>query len=381
MEMKYVEDPRINKRVAKVIEELKEEIISRFHPKSIILTGSFGGGEATVFDENGKLKFLSDCEIILIPYRWMFNRKELDEFQRYFYEKTGLKVEIWGFTQTFYLFLPFMRRNVKPTIANYDLKYGSRIFYGKNYLERIPNFKPEGIPLWEGIRLLFNRMAEALEHFSLENPTEEMIFWTDKIILACQDTLLLSIHRYHPSYKKRNEIFQNVFEKHFSWLKRISPTFSSLTVEATESKLGIKRKNRDAMKYWFEVVRASDIVFRYIVSRGFGLHFEDYIEFQRKYIACKRIRKSYDFLQELLYIAKVLRYKNSSFLRRIKHLNLWRHITYSLVPLCYFGTSEENKHYLKRVRELLKEFNIQNRDNNDYYHVIRTVLSMWRCLC
>ncbi|RLI82547.1 hypothetical protein DRP04_03740 [Archaeoglobales archaeon] len=384
MEMKYTEDPGINKRVTEIIEELREEIVSRFHPKSIILSGSFGRGEATVFDEKGKLKFLSDCEIILIPYKWIFNRRELDEFQLYFYEKTGLKVEIWGFTQTFYLFLPFMKKNTKPTIANYELKYGSRVIYGKNYLEKIPNFKPEDIPLWEGVRLLFNRMAEALEHFSLENLTEEMIFWTDKIILACQDALLLSIHRYHPSYKKRNEIFQNVFEKHFGWLKGNFPHFLKLTVEATESKLGIKRKNRDAIKYWFEVVRASDIVFRYIVSREFGLHFEDYIEFQRKYIKymiCKKIRKSFDFLQELLYVAKVLRYKNFPFLTRIKHLNLWGHITYSLIPLCYFGTLEENKHYLKRVKEVLEELNIQNSGNNSDYHVIRTVLSMWRGLC
>jgi hypothetical protein len=74
--MKYVEDPKLNEKVAKVIEELKEEIISHLHPESIIITGSFGRGEATVVEEDGKLNFLSDCEVILIPYKWIFSRKK-----------------------------------------------------------------------------------------------------------------------------------------------------------------------------------------------------------------------------------------------------------------------------------------------------------------
>jgi len=33
------------------------------------------------------------------------------------------------------------------------------------------------------------------------------------------------------------------------------------------------------------------------------------------------------------------------------------------------------------VKEVLEELNIQNSGNNSDYHVIRTVLSMWRGLC
>jgi len=138
MEGNFVEDPKLNEKISRVIEELRDEIISRFRPKSIIITGSFGKGEARVVEENGKLKFLSDCEVILIPYKWVFSRKKLEEFEHEFYKRTGLKVEIWGFTPTIYLCIPFMNKRMKPLIANYDLKYGSKVIYGKNYLEKIP---------------------------------------------------------------------------------------------------------------------------------------------------------------------------------------------------------------------------------------------------
>jgi hypothetical protein len=156
MEMRYVASPELNEKVAEIIGELKEEVITRFRPKSIIITGSFGRGEAKVVEEGGKLKFLSDCEVILIPYKWIFSRRKLDEFEREFYERTGLKVEIWGFAPTIYLCIPFLSKRMKPLIANYDLKYGSKVVYGKNYLEKIPGFKPEDIPIW-GDKIAFKQ--------------------------------------------------------------------------------------------------------------------------------------------------------------------------------------------------------------------------------
>ena len=53
----------MNAKVGEIVVALKEEIISSIHPKSIILSGSFGKGEVTVIEgKKGGLKFLSDCE-------------------------------------------------------------------------------------------------------------------------------------------------------------------------------------------------------------------------------------------------------------------------------------------------------------------------------
>jgi len=386
MEMKYVENPKINEKVAKIIGELKDELVSQFHPKSIIISGSFGKGEATVIEENGKLKFLSDCEVILIPYKWIFNREKLEKFEQNFYKKTGLKVEIWGFTLTLYLFLPFLSKKIKPTIADYDLKYGSKVIYGKNYLDKIPAFKPEDIPLWEGVRLLLNRMAEALEHFSL-NPSENMLFWTDKIILACQDSLLLLLNEYTPSYRERNKRFIKV-SKHFN-LPCIQ-TLVEFAKGATHRKLGsnsaISMDRR--LEYWFEVQKVCDEVLRYILKEGYSIEFKDYIEFQEKYLSSEL--KNYTtlpfdnvILQNLFrfFKGRIIGNKLPT-LKMLSKLRRWDHIIYTLIPLIYFALGKDlkvNTSYLRRISEVVFWEKIKADSSFKSWGITKdVVISSWR---
>jgi len=347
-----VENPKINEKVAKVIEELKRDLLSQFHPKSIVISGSFGRGEATVIEESGKLKFLSDCEVILIPYKWIFNRRKLDRFEQDFYKRTGLKVEIWGFTPTLYLSLPFLNRKIRPTIANFDLKYGSKVIYGKDYLKKIPDFKPEDIPLWEGIRLLFNRMAEALEYFSFENPTEDMLFWTDKIVLACQDSLLLTLGKYHHSYRKRNELLQELFPMYLNEVQKEVPNFLELAIKSTNRKLKGATNVDDPVRYWFDISKVCDKVFRYIMKQS-GIEFTDYIELVNKSTKHQGGRKSH--IYNLITLLK--------FLVTHKHLpslKVFRkqQMIYSLILLCYFGL--DNEKYLKKCSEILSTFGLNS---------------------
>jgi len=384
--VKYVENPRLNRKVAQVVEELKKEIISRFHPESIILAGSFGRGEATVIEENGKLKFLSDCEIILIPYKWIFSRRKIEEFEGNFYRKTGLKVEIWGFTPTLYLSLPFLNKKIKPTIANYDLKYGSIVIYGKEYLEKIPNFKPEDIPLWEGIRLILNRMAEALEHFSLK-PSDEMLFWTDKIILACQDSLLLLLKEYTPSFRQRNIKFIELSNR---FDLSCTQEIVKFATEATNRKLGITSSmsnTNEGIKYWFDVQRVCDEVFRYILKRGYGIEFRDYIEFQKKYLSSKLKRyttlpfKNTAFQNLFRFLRKKVTKNRLPTLRMLlKPYIPWDHIIYSSIPLIYFGLQNNgvNGSYLKKIKEVVDSFEIKIDNPNDWYYVKDVIVSCWR---
>lgn len=391
MEMKYVEDPKVNKKVAEIIEELKKEIVSHFHPKSIIITGSFGRGEATVIEENGKLRFLSDCEIIIIPYKWVFNRKKLEEFEQGFYKRTGLKVEIWGFTLTLYLTIPFLNRMIKPTIANYDLKYGSKVIYGKNYLDKIPSFKSEDIPLWEGIRLILNRMAESLKYFSPENPTEEMVFWADKIILACQDALLLSISKYTSSVRERNKIFTEFLERFgISCIQ----TLAEIATEATNRKLNPFSNNippDKRVEYWFQVSRICNEVFRYILKTGCNIEFKDYLEFQEKYISSNIknyttlplgniiLRNYFRFFKK-----KIVGYEIPTLRMLLRPHVPWDHLIYSLIPLVYFGIEENykiNAKYLKRVSKILsllgKNVEITNCSLEDWMRARDAVISCW----
>jgi hypothetical protein len=348
--MSYIENPYINEEVSEIIEKLKDEIIYNFHPKTIILSGSFGRGEGTVLKETGKIKILSDCEIILIPYWYVFNRNKINDFESKFYERNSLKVDIWGASLSFYLSIPFMNKKMKSTINNYDLKYGSKVIYGKNYLERVPNFKPDAIPLWEGIRLLFNRMAEALEHFSFENPSESMVFWTDKIVLACQDALLLSLGKYHHSYRKRNEMFQNLFLERFGGLEYKLPNFLELVSEATERKLNGGLNVGNPVEYWFDVTEICDKVFRYVIRKEMGIEFGDYLEFREKYLKHPKIKTysrgffSNPIYQNFVSFVKMFILSNKiPSTVYIKNTKIpCEHVVYSTIPLIYNSVLEES---------------------------------------
>jgi hypothetical protein len=390
-EAKYVEEPRLNEKVNEIIEELKKEIIHNFHPKSIIISGSFGKGEATVIEENGKLKFLSDCEVILIPYSWIFSRKKLYEFEQSFYKKTGLKVDIWGFTPTIHLCIPLLNKKMKPLIANYDLKYGSKVVYGKNYLERIPGFKSEDIPVWEGIRLLLNRMAEALEHFSMDG-SDKMVFWCDKIILACQDALLLTIGKYTPSYRERNKIFiESIEQFDLSCIQ----TFAKLTIEATNRRLNQSAGMPiEAMKYWFQVSKICDEVLRYVLKVGYRIGFEDYLDFQEKYLRSPlqnytTLPFNNSVLQNLFRFAKkiILGYKLPTLKMLLRLRTKWDHVLYSHIPLLYFGIRdglEVNTEYLKLVISLLRilgcRVEIGNNAFDCWMKVKEIFVNYWRQL-
>jgi hypothetical protein len=394
--MKFVENPEVNKKVVKIVEALKEEIISHFNPKSIILSGSFGKGEATVIENSGCLRFLSDCEVIIISNKTIFNQDKIKLFSKKNYEKTSLKVVMGGVVMGVYLQLPFLSRKLKPTMENYDLKYGSKVIYGKDYLEKIPYFKPEDIPLWEGIRLLFNRMAESLEHFSLEKPTEEMVFWTDKIVLACQDALLLCLGEYHYSYRKRNEMLQNLFQEHFSELEDKNLSFLEMTIEATERKLNGMINVKDPIDYWFDTAKICDKVFRYVIKKDMGIEFKDYLEFQDKYWRILNIRTfSYGVFSCPVYqnfisaIEIALVHKTFvSFKALTKTRTPWKHITYSLITLLYFSLSKDkgvNKYYLSKIKDFLvlfkKEQNSNNLNKNEFKYIKNQCLDLWHIIC
>jgi len=388
-------DPEIERKVNKIVETIKDEIIRSVHPKSIILKGSFGRGEASVVEDDGKLKFLSDCEVIVIPKK-RIKRGELSRLSRELTQRTGLKVEIAGIELELKFCLPLHLWNrIPPTIDNYELKRGSKVIYGENFLERLPNFKAEDIPVWEGIRLMLNRMIESSQYFSIDYlnkyPSKEaeqnLFFWTNKMLLACQDALLILAKRYHYSYKVRNEIFQEIFLKNFEDLYEQIPNFLPLTVKATEYKLNPKKMYyEDVVEFWFEVAEITDKVFRYVIEKNMGITFDSYVEFQEKYLKHPHIRKKYYrglspsvIYQNLRSFVKilVLTHRIPPIKLMLKPRIPWTHLVYSMIPIVYFSkspNSEVNKSVLEMARRVL--FISKNEED-----IEKELFNMWYAIC
>jgi hypothetical protein len=399
-------DPEIERKVNEIIEIIKNEIVRSIHPKSIILKGSFGRGEITVVENNNELKFLSDCEIIVIPNK-RIKRGELSRLSSKFTRKTGLKVEITDLELElkFCIALHLWNR-ISSTIDNYESKHGSKVIYGENFLEKLPNFNAEEIPTWEGIRLMFNRMIESLQYFSMgylnEYPSKDeerkLFFWVNKIILACQDALLILAKKYHYSYKVRNEIFQEIFPKHFETLEQQIPNFLSLTVKATEYKLhSSKIYSKDVVRLWFEVAEITDKVFRYIIEKDMGITFDSYTEFQEKYLKHPHIRKRYyrglspnPIYQNLRSAVKmwVFGHKIPTIKLMQKCMIPWAHVVYSTIPVVYFGVSKDGKvddPPLTKAGEslpLLRKLSYLNLNFSPIWESTkRQVLDLWRTVC
>jgi len=399
-------DPVIEKKVNEVIERLTDEIVIHLRPKSIILIGSFGRGEAMVNLNGRELKFISDCDIIVISNKYI-SRKTMEKVSFEIAQKTGLETGISGIELSIYFMLSRIFPKIwEPSIDNYEMKYGSRVVYGEDCLQKIPDFKPEDIPLWEGIRLILNRMIESLKSFSTgylstsasKEKERNLIFWINKIILACQDALLISIKKYHHSYKIRNDIFQEVFPAYFRELSRELPQFFSLTLQATKCRLNPDEPySGNILDLWFRTAEICDKVFRYIIEMDTGITFDTYLEFQEKYLVHPHIRRKYyrgltpfPVYQNLRSMAKML--YCSGRLPRFKSLvragTPWTHIIYSTIPLIYFSVSKDGKideallvKAKQRLSLLRKLKPINMGVSREWEYVKKQILDLWQGMC
>lgn len=391
----------LKRKADKKIALITDEIVRRFNLESIILSGSFGRDEGAVLVESGRLVFLSDCEIILVANKYIA-QSTLNKLSSEFAKETGISVGLW-WNSPIKFASPLVTR---PTIANYDLKYGSKILYGKDYLRKMPDFRPEDIPLWEGLRLLFNRMVESMNQFSikylhrppLEEKKRKLLYSVSKLILACQDALLLSLKKYDSSYKVRNEMFKELFSRHFKKLG-ILHDYQLLATKATNYKLYPANDpySRHYKTLWFDTIKLCDATFRYIVEKDTGITFDSYSEFQEKYLKHPNISERY--YQEISGSPLYQNFKNIVFmwirthkvmsLKTLKKMGTpWSHMIYSVIPSIYFSfpnESEINEFQLKHVRKTLsffKELMVQHPDVYEEWEYLKEeTYNLWSVLC
>ena len=381
----------IIKNNLKVIDgEVRKKIVPFFAPKSIILRGSFGRDEVSFGWINEKITYYSDCEIIVINPKNQF-KKNITEIATELSNELQLKVEIADLEPELKYFLKFgLVKYIIPTIDNYELKYGSKVIYGENFLEKLPIFNAKDIPIWEGIRLILNRMIECSHYFNLYNQLTEisdqqknnLYYWINKLILACQDALLILIKKYHYSYRTRNKIFVHTYLDNFSNIHHDVPSFLQLTIHATKFKLNHNQEiSKDLSSYWFIVSAIVDKVFRHIINTVMNFEFVSYFDFHKDYLTNKCINRfffrgaspklPYQNLRSLIKIITLQKRLPDKTYLKYWHLP-WNHLIYSCVPLIYFYSFNSPKKtgaFLSenRKREFLQAFNDYISETDDKY--------------
>jgi hypothetical protein len=213
-------DPRIDRIIDDHLSIIMESTLEHFQPEAILLAGSFGRGEGSIYMNDGEPHFISDYEVCLVSPN-PIARVKVDQIIQDI--KNKIPTEVSLFWNSPARILNNRSRNLsfgKPqaSIGTYELKAGSMIIYGAFDLSINP-IDPSTLPISEGIRLIINRMMGVVEAWNNHSSPEIRIATLIKLLLACGDALLIRSGKYHFSYQERANRFEwlynNRYQKQF----------------------------------------------------------------------------------------------------------------------------------------------------------------------
>ena len=340
-----------------VLDATREKVLS------IILYGSYGRDEGAFYaDQKGVIHTYNDYDLILVVDDYIESIK-LNQIAHSLEEKLDVKwIDISQKKKN-------KLKNLKLTIFNYDLKYGSRIIYGeKEILNNVPKFKNNEISLKEVETLYFTRIwafLGSLTHDGFKrklNRNESRFFRYQmaKAILAVVDVLLLQQGKYQTSYRKRVQIINEIYNK------------DSNIVKWSNWAISEKCNPRD------DVMSINELKEMYINIASFFVQ-EMYIGLAIYYK--REIKSALDIENALLrsgsdwfvFIKTVVKTRSLSHLKRTK-------IKLAQAYLLDFFIMEgaDKARSKEKVINLLKGFDASINKNNFDWHKLRLMVSQLR---
>lgn len=201
-------DEKINKHIRRDLEVIEKEILKEIDGvKGILLGGGFGREEGSVVTVGSKIQPINDYDIYVISE----NNPNYDKVQLV-RSRLGFLVKI----RQIDIDVKTKRdlQKSKKSVANYDLKYASKLVYGKPDVRGyIPDFEPNEIDLAESLTPLNLYLISIIQSFPFEF-SEENKFWgkqqISKSILGWSMALIVSEGAYHESYLERQKIFKEL---------------------------------------------------------------------------------------------------------------------------------------------------------------------------
>mgnify|MGYP001178175003 FL=1 len=199
-------------RISSDLDLITQIILNEFtNIESIVLAGGFGRGEGSVLIVDNDIQPINDYDIYIITK----NNSEivdLEDLRNSILKRIQIRqvdIELIQAKKLKYL---------KPTMANYDLKYASYVFYGnKKILESIPFIDSSKLSLREGRTPLLLYLISILQSYPGEKDsqiTDNEKFWIyqqiSKSILGWSSALLILHGKYHSSYIEREKIFKEI---------------------------------------------------------------------------------------------------------------------------------------------------------------------------
>ncbi len=341
---KYTPSEKANRKIDNdmkiIVREIRKKIPTTL---SIILTGGFSRGEGPVKIEGNNVYPCNDYDIQVITQKPV-SKKDADKISIEVSKKIGYRgiINFYPFRkeeqklkENFYIDLKCDSvselKKLLPRIRTYELKNHSRILYGKDYRELIPDYDLREIPLSEGAKLLLDRMSQMIEYYSTEKKHEPLFlnYIIQQAYAACCTSLLLLNKKYEIGYLKSAKILKKCYKRDFPELYKKSPDLHKKIEQFILWKSNPKKPSfKDVEKEWFIAKQNILEVAKYFFSRFLNkkisnsdeladsiLHMrrEFYFPYLRKIIKSKTGIKSSaaDFLTFLTipFVGAVLKYK------------------------------------------------------------------------
>jgi hypothetical protein len=341
-------DPNIEQVVGNHMRTIVSAIRSGMEPDAILVRGSFGKGEGDVLFDNGHLHFLSDYEINVATFSFR-HRRLFNRLARQLTDELGVNTSIVWMRPDYFERLrvgPFVAGPVPITINLYETRYGARLLYGRDLFLTAPQIDPACISMASGLQLLLNRMAEALQYLPEPDgtPTKEWdsVYWINKLVLACLESLLLSWKEYHYSYGERGKRFSALAAGRLAFMGDQAQLLREFAQRATEFKLHPSRNMYpDTLESTTRlVVSIFQRVFAHLATQEWGLTIDDsYTLYPEQYLRVQIERvASFSYQRALYKLLDVYRYVRT---QRVP-LNLLApntagEVVYSIVPLLFTG--------------------------------------------
>ena len=204
-------DNAIEKHIGEIVNGVVGSLCATVKPVSIFLSGSLAKGEITAFRTESKIEIVSDFEIGVVDWNWT-KKVRIRKIEQQLASEYGIDL-------TLLFFLPRRFKKCAPlnwaspnsplSIEQYELMKSVYFVYGRDFLNDCRKVDFGDIPLWEVVRLLFNRMAELVGVLSAARLYDKKLFKAcDKLLIACGDSLLLATGCYHHLYSERKKLFE-----------------------------------------------------------------------------------------------------------------------------------------------------------------------------
>jgi len=383
---------QLNNFIGKKVEGIVKKLVDDFNPESIIADGSLGKGEITINKTQENFVMCSDFDLQIVTNKRITGPEMLsysDEISEIF----GFEVNVRRTVPE--IFSEESNKDLKysykiPSISTYERKYSSKTLYGKDFIRYIPEIDHAKIPIWEGIRLIFNRVGEFLgtaksvyldlnsdNDFNIsDDGYHKYVYSKNKCVLACMDAILITNHDYHWSLERKVENLKDIMKSRQDNIPALSSEMEKTLYDAVEFKIKGQYTNNQISDS--QMVKLVEKTLQFIVNKELNLNLNNWLSFPSSWVKSPKVNSYYYrgptpsvFYQNGIVIAKILLLRKFFPSWRLFTIPFvcWPHLMYGTLPLLLFTIEpKENKtKYLRVVRRNFSNIASLKAPSSDYW--------------